>query len=119
MTFPWKTNQRKLFTEYQVAARKRKLEWNLSQKQFAKLTKGNCYICQDPPSNMKINTRHRKKTNFFNSPYVWNGIDRIDSSKGYSIENCRTCCSLCNNMKWNQPLDVFMDHIRKIIEVNQ
>lgn len=31
-----------------------------------------------------------------------NGIDRIDSSKGYTFDNCRPCCYRCNVAKSDQ-----------------
>lgn len=43
-----------------------------------------------------------------------NGIDRIDSSKDYSSDNCVPCCSRCNIMKLNIPYSEFLDSIKKI-----
>ena len=43
-----------------------------------------------------------------------NGIDRIDSSKGYIQENVVPCCSICNWMKNALPVEQFYDHIDKI-----
>lgn len=49
-----------------------------------------------------------------NSPILVNGIDRIDSSKGYNKENCVPCCFLCNKMKSNLYYKDFLHHIGKI-----
>lgn len=43
-----------------------------------------------------------------------NGIDRIDSSIGYTIENSVACCSMCNRMKNHYDLSVFLEKIRLI-----
>ena len=43
-----------------------------------------------------------------------NGIDRVDSKKGYSLENCVPCCKVCNSMKSNYELDDFKNHILKL-----
>ena len=43
-----------------------------------------------------------------------NGIDRVDSSKGYTLDNCVPCCSICNTMKLNYTLQEFSDHITKV-----
>ena len=43
-----------------------------------------------------------------------NGIDRLDSSKGYTINNCVPCCSKCNLMKSNFKKEDFLQHISKI-----
>lgn len=42
------------------------------------------------------------------------GIDRIDSSRGYVLENCVACCGVCNIMKSDHPLQYFIEHIAKI-----
>lgn len=43
-----------------------------------------------------------------------NGIDRIDSSKGYTIDNCALCCRQCNYLKNNMSQDDFADWILSI-----
>ena len=42
------------------------------------------------------------------------GIDRIDSSRSYVLENCVSCCRVCNIMKSDHPLQYFTDHVLKI-----
>lgn len=42
------------------------------------------------------------------------GIDRLDSKKGYTKENCVACCKICNIMKNKFPIDLFIDKINKI-----
>ncbi len=42
------------------------------------------------------------------------GLDRIDSGRGYTVENCAPCCSWCNIMKRHYSLDEFKNHIRAI-----
>lgn len=39
------------------------------------------------------------KGNSKNSKYIYNGIDRIDNSKGYTKENSITACKQCNISK--------------------
>ena len=45
-----------------------------------------------------------------------NGIDRVDNSIGYKIENCVPCCKDCNKMKLTFSVDNFLLHIQKIIK---
>lgn len=40
-------------------------------------------------------------------PHTRNGIDRIDSSKGYTENNCVSCCKFCNYAKGDHLLDDF------------
>jgi len=44
---------------------------------------------------------------------IINGIDRIDNSKGYFLENCVPCCSMCNIMKGHKS-----NHIEFILICN-
>jgi len=47
------------------------------------------------------------------------GIDRIDSSLGYLINNCASCCKNCNYMKLNLTNEDFLTHIKKIYIHNE
>ena len=44
------------------------------------------------------------------------GIDRMDNSIGYTLENSRPCCEMCNRMKWAFGLEEFNQHVKKIYE---
>jgi 5-methylcytosine-specific restriction endonuclease McrA len=43
-----------------------------------------------------------------------NGLDRIDCSLGYTIENCVSCCGTCNAMRGAYDVDIFISHVRII-----
>ncbi len=45
-----------------------------------------------------------------------NGIDRIDSSRGYELDNCAPCCAKCNKMKLHYEVDDFLDHVKRICQ---
>jgi hypothetical protein len=60
----------------------RNLEFHLSRSEFAEIIKNKCYLCGKEP---RVNHR--------------NGIDRFDNSLGYTMDNARPCCSICNIMK--------------------
>jgi hypothetical protein len=44
------------------------------------------------------------------------GIDRIDSGRGYDIDNVVPCCSICNYAKRDLPRDIFLSWVRRIYE---
>lgn len=44
------------------------------------------------------------------------GVDRIDSSGCYEIDNCQPCCGRCNMMKYTMLHQEFLDHISKIYQ---
>lgn len=45
-----------------------------------------------------------------------NGVDRVDSSKGYEVGNCVPCCYRCNCMKRNYTLEEFLGKIKSVYE---
>ena len=96
-----------LFGKYRWGARIRGLGFKLTKNQFRKFTKQNCYYCGDEPSAVSIGTRK-------NGGYRYNGVDRVDNSKGYTMGNCVSCCGVCNRMKRSMGKDEFIKHIFKI-----
>ena len=46
------------------------------------------------------------------SPVRINGIDRINSDKGYTIDNCVPCCAQCNHMKLDYTTEEFLTKIK-------
>lgn len=90
-------------------------EFKLSLEEFSFITKQNCYYCDSEPvfpERFKNDFKQREIEYF-------NGIDRIDSSKGYILDNCVPCCSICNRMKSDFSQDFFLDHINKIYNFNK
>lgn len=43
-----------------------------------------------------------------------NGIDRLNSSIGYEVDNCVPCCYICNRAKAQLDDKTFLNHITKI-----
>ena len=54
-------------------------------------------------------------THHAETPIPVNGIDRIDSTLGYTSANTVPCCSLCNSMKSTLSPDNFIAHIKQIL----
>lgn len=99
----------KLYDSYIRSAEKRKIKFSLTKEEFEKLTRLNCYYCGSVPSQIAMNNRSYGN-------YIYNGVDRKNNNLGYSVNNCVSCCKMCNYMKHNHKLDVFLSHIRKIYE---
>ena len=47
------------------------------------------------------------------------GVDRMDNSVGYTVENSTPCCKICNMMKHAMELEKFLLHIQKIANHSQ
>ena len=82
-------------------------EWELSKTKFAELTKQNCTYCGVKPEQ-------KHGFSYLNGYYFYNGLDRIDSSLGYTIENVVPCCGNCNRAKNTLSVSEFIGLIRRI-----
>lgn len=97
-----------LYKNYKSNAKKRKIIFLLPREDFRNITKQNCYYCGAEPAQIS----KRKKCSY--GAYIYNGIDRIDNTKGYELDNCVPCCGVCNCMKWTLSFSEFLSHITKI-----
>jgi len=82
----------KVFKQIKRQAKVRGYFWDLTRKDIKDITKQDCCYCGVSP-------KQRCKSNHNNGDYVYNGIDRVDNSKGYTIDNIVPCCFQCNAAK--------------------
>ena len=101
---------REVINRYKQTARIKNLEFNLSKEIFRELFKSNCYYCGGKPSNVK--------TSWTGVIFTYNGIDRIDSSKGYIEYNVVSCCKICNYAKRDMSQAEFLEWIDRISKFN-
>ncbi len=85
-----------MFKQYKSGAEQRDHKWNLTFKQFMTFWQKSCYYC-----GSEIETI---------------GIDRIDNSKGYGIDNIVSCCGKCNLMKHILDKKDFINQCKKIAQ---
>lgn len=83
--------------------------WLLSNEQTIFLIQQNCYYCGEGPSN-----NYRLLESSYRGEFKYNGIDRLDSNKEYTIENCVPCCIICNRMKGNQEYSILLSKVNNI-----
>jgi hypothetical protein len=96
-------------SEYISNAKRRNYVFSLTKEQFRKIADSNCSYCGAEPKPYYSKNRANEVT-----PYLCNGVDRIDNSIGYAKGNCTSCCSLCNLMKRGLPVEDFKKHVQKI-----
>lgn len=106
-----KSNGKAVYRKYRLRAKSKNIPFKLTEEIFEKLTGKNCYLCGAPPCGNYVHNRKRDKT----APFIYNGLDRIDSKKGYVLSNVRPCCFKCNKMKTDTPLIDFLSHISKVL----
>jgi len=99
---------------YKSRAKKYKRIFDLTLKEFEEITSENCFYCGIKPNNVSLTkaSKDDKRTKY--KSYTYNGIDRIDSSKGYVKGNVVPCCKWCNIAKGNKSVEEFKEHIRKM-----
>ena len=98
-----------LYSEYKRNAKKRGLEFSLTEGEFKELTQENCIYCGEIPAQAIGKCREN-----CNGVFVYNGVDRLQNDKGYTVSNCVACCGRCNRMKREMSYLEFLQHIRKI-----
>lgn len=100
-----------VWKEYVKSAEERQLEFTLTKDQFRDITQQNCYYCGIQPHTVK----DRNGSHIFKaSSYIYNGIDRIDNSRGYTIINSVPCCRNCNIGKGTKTRDEFLAWVSRV-----
>ena len=97
----------KIFYTYKYNAKLRNLPFELKEEEFKTLLRGDCFYCGRKPEQI-----FRMKYN--NGDFVHNGVDRLDSSKGYTLDNCVSCCTRCNRAKLLETKDNFFAWVRQV-----
>ncbi|KKN18902.1 hypothetical protein LCGC14_0951220 [marine sediment metagenome] len=95
-----------LWSRYHVKAEKRNLKFSLSKEKFIDLVFNSCNYCGQIP-NVPVKRNGKRLAEY-------NGIDRIDSSIGYTNDNSVTCCWTCNRAKGNLSIDQFKRWIKQL-----
>lgn len=95
-----------VYRSYRTHARKRNLSFDLTLDQFELISSQKCHYCGDPPQ------RHPSVGRYYGAA-VYNGIDRIVNSKGYSTDNCVPCCIRCNKAKCQDSKEEFIAWLKR------
>jgi hypothetical protein len=85
---------------YKKNANSRNLNFNLTIKEFKEICQNKCFYCGYQPIG------------------TYNGIDRINSDLHYTLDNCISCCRICNIMKNDKNKDDFIKICIHIAKVN-
>ena len=88
-------------------ARERRYFWGLTDEQAIELMEGDCFYCGASKSNL---SRHPEQ----NGVYYYNGIDRVDNTRGYVIGNVVSCCKHCNIAKRDRTVSDFLRWVEKV-----
>lgn len=113
-----KESIRFLFTlflhEYKISARRRGIEWKLTNDEALGIASKNCHYCGAKPKKLKRSLTSGPNNYACTSREKLNGIDRLDPDKAYVLDNCVPACKRCNYAKMSMSARVFLNHIAKI-----
>ena len=104
-----------LYATYKSNARINERVFELTLGEFKDITSKKCFYCGTEPSSCCGKNLNHTNIELVSHPaYTYNGIDRVDSSKGYIKENVVPCCKWCNIAKSNKTVEEFKEHILRI-----
>lgn len=86
------------WSHFRATAKQRGLSVSITKDLFNTITSSVCSYCGG-----------------FSSGKGCTGVDRVDSSIGYSTGNVVACCDVCNFMKSDHQVDEWLSHVRKIL----
>lgn len=101
----------KVFCSYRSGAKNRGIDFKLTKKDIEPIIKSNCYYCGIEASNIHKNEYSKKE-------YRYSGIDRLDNTKGYLVDNVVPCCIICNKAKRDLDLNDFLNWIERLKNVS-
>jgi hypothetical protein len=87
------------YSDYRRRALKKQLDFLITPDDYNLIIKKDCFIC-----GKKSDQHHQ------------NGIDRMDNTKGYILENINACCCECNLIKKDY---VYEDIINKFLLIHK
>jgi hypothetical protein len=98
------------------SVKRRGIPNNLSFDDWKEIVLRACYYCGIPYSLTFLDDHHHVGTILSDTIVYCNGVDRIDSERGYSKENCVSCCTFCNFAKNNLSQQDFYKSIKRLHE---
>ena len=89
----------------------------ISFDDFFLLSQKKCFYCNSLPANQTnyFNEKINSKQSYKNGLFIYNGLDRLDSTKSHNIDNVVTCCFICNRAKRERSLNEFIAYIDNLI----
>lgn len=103
---PHKAAFNALIRGVKLKAESRDIKWFLTEDQVRILTKQDCHYCGAEPQQIIKGT--------YNGAYVYNGLDRVDNTKEYMLDNVVPCCGVCNIAKNAMTIEEFKKWITRV-----
>ena len=101
-----------LLRSYTRGAVARGLLFNMSKEQVYSIATSHCHYCGFLPIFKEKD--NIKSVNHQSYSTAYNGMDRVDSSIGYKIDNVVPCCKICNIAKNSMSYSQFMEYLDRV-----
>lgn len=99
--------ERRIVENYRLNAKKKGRVFTLSRGDCIDLMHSPCFYCGEPPGNPGCRKMHNRPN------FRYTGIDRKDSSLGYTKDNVVAACFECNMAKRSLPFEDFLNLVRR------
>lgn len=125
---PGYTSYKKLYNAVKNRARLKKLVFILTEQEHLDIILKNCYYCNTEPTLYNKYVKKDGSVSQYNRIFnyaqetidrAWvkiNTVDRLDSNKGYTLDNCVPACWPCNEMKMDKTVEEFLNKNKQIYE---
>ena len=90
---------------------------DITLSRYSGLVSRHLYRCEDETPLTCISFDRYRELISVQCTYCSNSatsVDRIDSSKGYTLTNTQSICKRCNTAKWDLTEEDFLNHIANI-----
>lgn len=93
---------------------------NISFDDFILLSQQDCFYCGISPSNtynkysyeyVSVSSERKLNANF-----TYNGLDRVDNTRGHDVDNVVPCCEPCNRAKLKRTKEDFFQWVKRVYE---
>jgi len=84
--------------------------FELTDAEAREIMRKPCFYCGSEPVNIC-----RSKTG--NGDFRYNGLDRVDNTKGYIMGNVVPSCPICNWAKGAMTQKQFIEHFKKVVDL--
>ena len=103
-----KNTSKNTYRNYRSRARSRNINFNLSYTDFMNIILLPCVYCNN------TETSYFNPQNSWEETFRYTGIDRINSSLGYELNNVQPCCKWCNMAKSDRTEKEFLQWVRNV-----
>ena len=90
---------------YKKGAKERGLVWSLTNDEAITVAEKPCHYCKIPPQRRECVSKKVE--------VELNGLDRKNSTVGYTLDNVVPCCSICNRAKSDMPYEEFIAYLSR------